>query len=79
MGELNLQDENTINLVWQKGLVEEGYNEDLYRKDAAGAWISRAAYGDKDYPWVGNRPYIQKYRLGLRTRDLTYWQRSNRG
>ena len=44
----NLQDEETINYFWQKGLVVEGYNPDLYRQDYSGAWISRNAFGDRD-------------------------------
>lgn len=40
--------EDVIEEVWEKGLVVEGYNPDLYRKDFAGAWMSRSAYGDKD-------------------------------
>ena len=48
MAELNLQEESTVDFVWQKGLTVEGYNPDLYRQDYSGAWISRSAYGDRD-------------------------------
>lgn len=45
---MNLQEETTINYVWQKGLVVEGYNPDLYRQDYSGAWIARNAYADRE-------------------------------
>lgn len=48
MAVLNLQDEETVNLVWAKGLKVDGYDEDLYRQDYSGAWISRKAYGDRE-------------------------------
>lgn len=35
-----------INAVWQKGQVVPGYDPALYRKDACGAWIEKALYGD---------------------------------
>lgn len=48
MAILNLQDEESINRIWLKGLKVEGYDSDLYRQDYSGAWISRQAYGDHD-------------------------------
>ncbi len=48
MSLMNLQDEATIDYVWQKGLKVEGYNPELYRQDYSGAWIAKNAYGDKD-------------------------------
>lgn len=48
MAELNLNEETTINLVWHKGLIVNGYDPDIYRKDYSGAWISRNAYGDRE-------------------------------
>lgn len=48
MAELNLNDELTIDIIWQKGLVVDGYNPNLYRQDYSGAWISREAYGDRE-------------------------------
>lgn len=39
--------------VWQKARIEEGYNPDMFRKDACGAWISWNQYGvvDNLYGW----------------------------
>lgn len=48
MALLNLEEESTINYVWQKGLKVDGYDPDIYRQDYSGAWISRNAYGDRD-------------------------------
>ncbi len=44
----DLNDHDTIQKIWNKGITVEGYNKDLYRQDFAGAWISRDAYGDRD-------------------------------
>lgn len=44
----NLNDEDVIQAVWEKGIVVEGYNSSLYRQDAAGAWMARDAYADKN-------------------------------
>jgi hypothetical protein len=38
--------EHTIEEVWKKGIAVEGYNPDLYRKDACGAWIMRSEHGN---------------------------------
>lgn len=47
MAKLNLQDQKTIDFVWKQGIVEEGYDSDLFRKDATGAWMSRSEYGNR--------------------------------
>lgn len=44
--------EQVIELVWRKGQVVPGYNPSQWRKDFAGAWINRNAYGMQgDYGW----------------------------
>lgn len=40
--------ENTIQLVWEKGLKVDEYDPNNVRKDACGAWIVRADYGNRD-------------------------------
>lgn len=42
----NLMNPDVIQAIWEKGTIVEGYDESLYRKDAAGAWIARDAFGD---------------------------------
>lgn len=39
--------------VWEKGRVIDGFNPDMYRKDACGAWIIKDKYGaiDNLYGW----------------------------
>ena len=38
-----------IKRIWdEKGIVVDGYDKDLYRKDAAGAWIAFDMYGNRD-------------------------------
>jgi len=40
--------ESIIEEVWAKGVIVDGYDKDLYRKDAAGAWIARNSFGNRD-------------------------------
>ena len=40
--------DSTIKQVWDKGIIVEGYDKDLYRRDAAGAWIAFNSYGNRD-------------------------------
>lgn len=42
----NIYSEESIQQIWNKGIVVDGYSPDLYRKDFAGAWISRKEYGN---------------------------------
>lgn len=39
-------DDATKRAVWNKGTVIAGYDADKYRKDACGAWIEKASYGN---------------------------------
>ena len=45
--------DETIQKVWEKGVVVQGNDPARWRKDQCGAWIGRAAYGDRDsiYGW----------------------------
>lgn len=45
---VDLRSPETIQRVWEKGKVVENFNKDLYRKDAAGAWIFRDDYGNRE-------------------------------
>ena len=41
--------DSQIKQIWdEKGIIVEGYDKDLYRKDAAGAWIAFSMYGNRD-------------------------------
>lgn len=44
----DLQSEEAIQQIWNKGIIVDGYNADMYRQDFAGAWIARLQYGKKD-------------------------------
>lgn len=59
MAILNLQDDATIDIIWQKGLKVDGYNPDLYRQDFSGAWIARNAYADREsiFGWEYDHVY----------------------
>lgn len=37
--------EGTIQAVWEKANVVEGYNPEIWRQDFAGAWMRRDLYG----------------------------------
>lgn len=47
--------------VWKRGETVEGFNPDMYRKDACGAWIVWNKYGIKDnvYGWEIDHVYPQ--------------------
>lgn len=41
-----------INEVWEKAIPQPKNNPDLFRKDYAGAWIRKDAYGEhSEYGW----------------------------
>lgn len=50
-----------LDRIWNKGIKVEGYNPEIIRKDACGAWILRDSYGqeDSDYCWVVDHIYPQ--------------------
>lgn len=45
--------EEAIQKVWKKGKTVPKYDEDKWRKDQCGAWISRKKHGDRssEYGW----------------------------
>lgn len=55
----NVNNQDVIDAVWEKAIVVEGYNKELYRHDFAGAWIARAAYGDvnSNFGWEIDHVY----------------------
>lgn len=50
-----------INSVWEKGEIVSGYDQDMYRKDACGAWIKKSQYGDRTaaFGWEIDHIYPQ--------------------
>lgn len=55
----NLNDPEVVQAIWEKGIIVEGYNESMYRKDSGGAWIARDAYADtsRDLGWEIDHVY----------------------
>lgn len=51
--------EDLIKSVWEKGLVQQGFDPNVARKDACGAWILRNQYGntDSNYGWEIDHVY----------------------
>lgn len=43
--------EETKREVWKKGLIVEGYDATMFRKDACGAWIMWDKYNATDNPF----------------------------
>lgn len=37
-----------LDIIWNKAYAVDGYDEQVYRKDACGAWIQRDKYGKRD-------------------------------
>jgi hypothetical protein len=64
MAKLNLDDEKTIEYAWNQGLIVEDYDSSLFRKDAAGAWISRSEYGNRDSKFGWEIDHIYPTALG---------------
>lgn len=64
MAKLNLEDESTIEYVWNQGRIVEDYDSSLFRKDAAGAWISRSEYGNRDSKFGWEIDHIYPTALG---------------
>lgn len=46
-------DQDTIQTVWEKATIVNGYNPNEWRKDQCDAWISRTEYGNRKtiYGW----------------------------
>ena len=51
--------EKTIEQVWELARTVEGFNPDMVRKDACGAWIMKNQYGNRDsiYGWEIDHVY----------------------
>ena len=49
--------DDIIDLVWNKGIVVDGFEPRLWRKDELGAWIARLRYSDNssDYGWEAGK------------------------
>lgn len=44
--------QSTIDAVWKKGKIVEGYDSNTYRKDRCGAWMKKEDYGQTTkYGW----------------------------
>ena len=61
---LDLTDNETIQLVWEKGIVEENYDQNIVRKDACGAWILRNSYGNRNSKFGWEIDHVYPVALG---------------
>ena len=54
---------DNIQEIWEKAVIQDNNNPEMYRKDYAGAWIKRDQYGMKtDFGWV--KEYIVPIKNG---------------
>lgn len=49
-GRMSFSDEK-IQQIWEKGSIPSEPHKNEWRKDQCGAWIYRAAYGDRNSAW----------------------------
>src|SRR5262245_34788253 len=53
----------TVKAVWKKGRIVPGYDPNVYRQDACGAWMKKSAHGETtEYGWEID--HIQPVALG---------------
>lgn len=52
-------DDTIIEEVWNKGIIIDGFDKNLIRKDSCGAWILRSEYGHRsnNFGWVIDHVY----------------------
>lgn len=50
--------------VWKKGVVVDGYDPNLYRRDCCGAWIACGKYGDTSNPYGWEVDYVVPKSMG---------------
>lgn len=46
--QVDITNPQVIQEIWEKGIVVDGYDENLYRQDFAGAWMARDKYGNTE-------------------------------
>ncbi|MFA7450573.1 MAG: HNH endonuclease signature motif containing protein [Bacteroidales bacterium] len=52
------------NKVWEKGIIEEGYDSNVFRKDPCGAWIIKSEYGNQNSKFGWTIDHILPEALG---------------
>lgn len=57
-------DASTVESVWRKGRIVEGYDSNTIRKDACGAWIVKDRYGDAGNLFGWEVDHIFPFSLG---------------
>jgi 5-methylcytosine-specific restriction endonuclease McrA len=50
--------------IWEKATIVEGYDSNIYRKDACGAWIMKDKEGDRDHLFGWEIDHIFPLSLG---------------
>ncbi len=70
--------QSVIDSVWDKAKVQNNNDKDTWRKDYAGAWINKSAYGNtnSDYGWEidHKKPSSQGGSNNLSNLEPLHWQ-----
>ena len=54
---MSIWTEEELDDIWEQGLPAEGFDDELFRMDAAGALMERSAFGKKHrYGWLVDSP-----------------------
>ena len=53
-----------ITAVWEKGIIQQGFDPNVARQDACGAWILRSQYGNTDSSFGWEIDHVYPRSLG---------------
>lgn len=72
-------DRTIIDKVWDKASIVDGYNKEIIRKDACGAWIIKNNYGIRDsiFGWEIDHVYPESLGGGNEIENLRAMQWEN--
>lgn len=56
--------QSDIDLVWKKGKVVAGYDSNVWRKDACGAWMKKSEHGNTDSKFGWEIDHIKPKAMG---------------